>query len=92
MGHHAMVMVGARRDAASGQLFFLLQNWWPRKQFVEVDAAYLSACRALVYFVATPQPHMPAALPTLEGRWFETEMLDKPEALCCDAAAGDSAR
>lgn len=53
-GLHAMVLVGARVDA-SGRRFFLLQNWWPGKQFVEVSQEYLEACGAQLHFVETPQ-------------------------------------
>lgn len=35
IGYHAMVLVGHRED--KGKRHFLLQNWWYKKQFVEVD-------------------------------------------------------
>lgn len=67
-------------------MFFLLQNWWLKKQFVEVDAQYLQGSCALVYFVTTPQPSIPSSLPALSGQWFETDMVDKPESLFCESA------
>jgi hypothetical protein len=80
VGLHAMVLVGAREDEIHGWCF-LLQNWWLNKQFVEVNAAYLERSAANVFFIKTPQNHMNTNLPTVEGRWFECDMLDKPECL-----------
>jgi len=37
-----MVLVGSRSDE-NKKLFLLLQNWWLRKQFVEVDLEYFEA-------------------------------------------------
>jgi hypothetical protein len=80
IGRHAMVLVGARKDVMHGWCF-LLQNWWFNKQFVEVSAEYLQSCGATVLFILTPQDHMNKDLPTVQGRWFECDMLDKPECL-----------
>ena len=33
-GRHAMVLVGVREE--NGEKYFLVQNWWREKQFVEV--------------------------------------------------------
>ena len=35
-----MLLVGIRKDEAN-QIFFLIQNWWERKQFVEIRKDYL---------------------------------------------------
>jgi hypothetical protein len=56
-GHHSMVMVGYRR--CNSRNFFLLQNWWQNKVFVEVDAQYLRACGAIVTFCNLPQTLIP---------------------------------
>jgi hypothetical protein len=49
-----MVMIGDRVAVDTGKTFFLLQNWWKTKQFVEVDEDYyLKSCGAAVYFVET---------------------------------------
>ncbi|CAB9508630.1 expressed unknown protein [Seminavis robusta] len=40
MGGHSMLLVGVRQDEAR-QTFFLLQNWWEGKLFVEVRNDYL---------------------------------------------------
>jgi len=46
---HAMVLVGARKDA-SGQWWLLLQNWWATKQFVQVSLEYFKTSQSVVYF------------------------------------------
>jgi hypothetical protein len=38
---HAMLLVGIRQDK-NNQTFFLLQNWWPEKEFVELRQDYLT--------------------------------------------------
>jgi hypothetical protein len=54
--HHAMILVGARKDE-NGTWRFLLQTWWQqnKKYFVEVDFAYLKACntRSEAIFIAS---------------------------------------
>eukprot|EP00760_Papus_ankaliazontas_P008271 PhM_4_TR13717/c1_g1_i1/m.29260 len=77
VGLHAMVLVGARTEG--GQDYFLLQNWWNEKQFVEVDADYLENCDATVSFVKTPQTSIPDEFPNYIADIAEAELLDKPE-------------
>jgi hypothetical protein len=55
-GTHAMVLLGVRIDS-TGKLWFLLQNWWEGKQFVEVSEDYWSAVTARAFFVKTTQTH-----------------------------------
>jgi hypothetical protein len=79
-GMHCMVLIGCRTDAASGKQFFLLQNWWKSKQFVEVDAEYIEQCGAVLFFVKTPQTCIPDVFPTTTAKYAENEsFLDKPE-------------
>lgn len=47
---HAMVLIGMRVDE-SGQYWFLLQNWWRCKPFVEVTYEYLMAAGASLTFI-----------------------------------------
>ena len=47
---HSMLLIGARKDA-HGQYYFLLQNWWDSKYFIEVSAEYLYYCRANMMYV-----------------------------------------
>jgi hypothetical protein len=83
VGHHAMVLIGARQDGG-GKRFFLLQNWWRQSQFVEVSEAYLKACGATVYFVETKQTRIPDEFPVQLRLVAENESVDKPERLMCE--------
>ena len=46
---HAMVLIGARKTK-DGEYFFLLQNWWKSRFFIEVSGDYLSHCDAKITF------------------------------------------
>jgi len=72
-GLHAMALVGHRQK--NGLQYFLLQNWWKTKQFIEVDTDYLERSGATVYFVKTPQTQIPNTFPTHSGRYFELDIL-----------------
>ena len=73
-----MALVGARRDD-NNNVFFLLQNWSLKKQFIEVDLEYLEACGATLYFVKTPQTSVPTESPTHAGHIIQTEAIDMQE-------------
>ena len=47
---HSMVLIGARKTT-SGDYFFLLQNWWEGRYFIEVSGEYLHHCQAEITFV-----------------------------------------
>jgi hypothetical protein len=74
---HSMVLVGVRIDDA-GKLYYLLQNWWPGKEFVEVSRDYLLASLPSIgspfQFIKTPQYSVPAERHTHSSRmhWAET--------------------
>jgi hypothetical protein len=79
-GHHAMVLVGYK--VVDGQDFFLLQNWWKEKQYVEVSSSYLIASQAIVHFVQeNVEPLQQNDFPTLDGsyEYFEAETIDMAE-------------
>lgn len=63
--------------------YFLLQNSWRHKQFVEVDQRYLGSVRAMVHFVCEPQGEIGTHLPTLRGRLAESP----PGVDACDGEA-----
>ena len=66
-GHHSMLVVGAR-VSSSGTTRLLLQNWWRKKQFVEVGEAYYNSCMgAHAQYVITPQPRIPASFDTTDA-------------------------
>ena len=78
IGHHAMTIIGHRKDD-EGKEWFLVQNWWPQMQFIEVSAEYLEACGATLYYVKTPQTEIPKAFPVQHHMFAENENVDKPE-------------
>jgi hypothetical protein len=55
---HAMVLVGARVDN-DGKSWFRIQNWWPSKQFLEVDYQRLVDSGASLNFVLKAVPQEP---------------------------------
>lgn len=81
VGYHAMVLVGYRFDNESEKNFFLLQNWWKEKQFVEVDEDYFKKHAGGIYFIVTPQSEVIDVVPTTYefGRFRNVEGIDKPE-------------
>jgi len=76
-GLHAMILIGARID--NDKEFFLLQNWWKSKQFIEVDKEYLKLSSAALYYVETPQLSIPNQFPVYYAKFSENENLDKAE-------------
>jgi hypothetical protein len=76
-GLHAMVLMGVRGEGSERKI--LLQNWWRRCQFVEVDSEYLQACNPRIYFVETPQESIPPNWPAVANLYDETSFVDKPE-------------
>ena len=67
---HSMLLVGFRQEFDGGShcctiglcgnrrpsaTWFLLQNWWRKKQFVQVSAEYLEACEAKLTFFKEKQ-------------------------------------
>ena len=47
---HSMVLIGGRQSV-DGEIYFLLQNWWHDRFFVEVSGEYFSYCTASITFV-----------------------------------------
>ena len=47
---HSMLLIGAR-ISAEGEYFFLLQNWWQDRYFIEVSGQYMHHCGATMTFV-----------------------------------------
>ena len=61
--------------------FCLSHRRWPDKQFVGVSESYLEACGATVYFVKTPQTHVPSKFTTHSSEFhYQESILDVPEA------------
>eukprot|EP01041_Mallomonas_annulata_P000825 gene825-1605_t len=79
-GHHAMVLVGARKTL-DGRYYFLLMNWWRGRYFIEVPSEYLSSSEANVTFVTTPVTSRMKNLPVLTGITYAETTIDSPERL-----------
>ena len=47
---HSMLLIGAR-ISAEGEYFFLLQNWWQDRYFIEVSGQYMHHCGATMTFI-----------------------------------------
>ena len=47
---HSMVLIGARKSI-TGEYFFLLQNWWEGRYFIEVSGEYMYYCDPKITFV-----------------------------------------
>ncbi|KAJ9462498.1 hypothetical protein DIPPA_25573 [Diplonema papillatum] len=74
LGQHAMAVVGHRKE--DNKHYFLLQNWWIEKQFVEVSQDYLASSGASVSFVTKAVSEIPINYPTVSGAYsLETEDL-----------------
>jgi hypothetical protein len=78
---HAMVLIGMRKTK-TGQYYFLLQNWWESKPFVEVSSEYIAYCGGIVSFVAPAvlsevKIHVPVEMLTMADA-VETD-CDAPE-------------
>lgn len=49
----SMLICGCRVE--NNKTYYLLQNWWNQKQFIEVDYQYMESCNPFYYYVQTPQ-------------------------------------
>ena len=47
---HAMLLIGACKKA-DGEYYFLVQNWWPSRPFLELSGQYLAQCDAKITFL-----------------------------------------
>ena len=74
---HAMVLIGARKSADQ-KYFFLLQNWWENKYFVEVSGEYMSYCGGIVTFVKKAVYRTANFFETYQSDYAETS-VDCPE-------------
>ena len=51
-----MVLIGARKSS-QGKYFFLLQNWWEGRYFIEVSGEYMHHCQAQITLVKKAITH-----------------------------------
>ena len=76
-----MTLIGFRNDEM-GNIYFLFQNWWKNKQFIEVNVEYFKNCSAIAYFIETPQNNISYTYALSYGKYGETtnfEMKDSYE-------------
>mmetsp|Transcript_4080 Transcript_4080/g.6190 ORF Transcript_4080/g.6190 Transcript_4080/m.6190 type:complete len:84 (-) Transcript_4080:38-289(-) len=59
--------------------YFLVQNWWREKQFVEISPKYLERTDAEINFVKTAQREIPKGLSLSSYHFAETEAIDLAE-------------
>ena len=76
-GTHSMIIIGARTE--NDKNYFLLQNWWKKMQFAEVDQIYLKKCEPILFYVETPQFKIPEKFSTDIVRYAENENLHQPD-------------
>ncbi len=74
-----MILLGVHTPTDGASRTFLLQNWWPQKQFIECSEGYLDACGAYAVFVRNSSM-VPDTLPLLDGLWAEAADFDHEEA------------
>jgi hypothetical protein len=72
---HAMVLVGVRKDL-SGNCWILLQNWWTKKQFVEVTLQYLKSSYSVLFFPTQKHTEVRAPLVTTNHMYTEADIDD----------------
>ena len=69
---HAMLLIGARKTE-DGTVYFLLQNWWSSKFFVEVTAEYLASAEATVTFVTKEKIVLPRKFKMVDAYFAQTD-------------------
>ena len=87
VGCHSMLLVGVKGSGESK--IFMLQNWWRRKQFVQVSTSYLADCFPLIYFVRTPQTEIDKRYPVVYGGYAESGGVDAEDCKDCDDFGDD---
>lgn len=76
-GGHSMAIVGYRRDAEGAR--FLVQNWWPDKQFFECSVEYLVSRQAQLAWVTVPVYDWPAVYESVViNAEFAVNAIDGP--------------
>ena len=73
---HAMVLIGARKSRDK-KYYFLLQNWWESKYFIEVSGECMYYCGGAITFINKPFART-SNLPTYIASYAETS-IDTPE-------------
>jgi hypothetical protein len=81
VGLHSMLLVGVKGTGESKA--FMVQNWWRKKQFVQVSVSYMLDCMPLLYFVRTPQTEIAERYPVVYGGYAESGGVDAEDREIC---------
>ena len=77
-----MNLIGYRIE--NNKYYYLLQNWWKNKQFIEVDSDYMQSCNAIVTFVKTIQNEISLNFPLNFGKYGENNNIDLQDTFGCE--------
>ncbi len=66
-----MLLIGGRKSD-TGEFFFLLQNWWEKRFFIEVTAEYLYSSEAIISFVEEENKDIPSTFVCTNSPYSET--------------------
>jgi hypothetical protein len=72
VGLHAMVLIGARKH--NDEYYFLLQNWWHNRYFIEVSGEYMHSAECTIYFLENNISEIPSEFPVVSSLYAETTM------------------
>jgi hypothetical protein len=70
VGFHAMLLIGGR--VKDGKYFFLLQNWWENRSFIEVSAEYMQSAEPTISFVEQEIIEIPSNIKCTDSPYAET--------------------
>jgi hypothetical protein len=71
-GLHSMLVIGGHYSQVSGKYFFLLQNWWEKRFFIEVSAEYLVSVQAEIIFAIDSVTSIPKEFKCIDSPYVET--------------------
>lgn len=92
-GMHSMLLIGGRSEVVENsddsKFFFLLQNWWADRFFIEVSAEYLYSSEATISFVEEEVEEIPGGFACTNSPYSET-CIDTSERMdeIADSAGG----
>ena len=75
-----MVLVGMRKTRV-GEYYFLLQNWWRDRYFIEVSYEYFAACEPDITFVTKKLTEISS---TVEFISFESSLETMADKCACN--------
>jgi hypothetical protein len=73
IGLHSMLLVGGLKDN-NGKYFFLLQNWWSNRYFIEVSSEYLCSSECKISFISNDITEIPDEFPYVCSSYAETSI------------------